>query len=315
MASPGKARPRTTHARIDPVTPQVGLFRATSANPKDRPQPPRDGIVYQRVHDGVMVEFRSAGQMDATDWRYFLAMAALAGLGGDRISGASEASPMPTLWGQFMSEGIASARDGVRVRTTAPALLREAGMTDTGPNRRRLTETLKRLSMVRQFLQKGSRIVSSANLLSFAHDEDTGELSIGLSPQMARTILGESKQHVRVSLEDVRALSHPAAVILHGVLSARLRPRDKRPAIYHLDTLGTLAYGPSDNKATVRKRRGRIKEALSELSKLPQWKVMCDGDKACIWRGDADWRAPPGLSDIDYWLKNEPVEPEPPGRA
>ena len=186
--------PRTTHARVDPVTPQVGLFRAESSNPKDRPPPPKDGIVYQQNHDGMTIEFRAAGQMDATDWRHFLAIAALAGLDGDRFNGESDVPPLPTLWDRFLNEGVALRKDGLRLRTTAYAILREAGLADFGQNRKRLTTTLHRLAMIRQFLRKGNRAMSGANLLSFAHDEDSGELSIGLSPQMARTILGESKQ-------------------------------------------------------------------------------------------------------------------------
>lgn len=303
----GKA-PRTTHARIDPVTPQIGLFRAVSDNPNDKGPRPKDGIVYHQVHDGVEIQFRAAGQCDATDWRHFLAVAALAGLDGDRFNKDSDTPPLPTLWDRFLSDGVAASRDGLRVRTTAYAVLKEAGLTDTGPNRKRLTETLIRLSMVRQFLRKGNRVISSANLMSFSHDEDSGELSVGLSPQMARTILGESKQHVRVSLEDVRALAHPAAVILHGVLSARLRPGDKRPAIYGLDTLGVLAYGPTNNQATVRTRRRRIKDALAELATLPQWSVMVKDDKAIIWRADATRAMPPGMSEIALWLEEEDEE-------
>ncbi len=293
------------------MTPQVGLFRASSGNPKDHQPGPANGIVYRQVHDGVEVHYRAAGQMDATDWKHFLAVAALAGMDGDRINRESEEPPLPTLWDRFLSEGVAARKDGLRLRTTAYALLREAGLTDTGPNRKRLSESLMRLSMVRQFMRKGTRVMSGANLLSFAHDEDSGELSIGLSPQMARTILGESKQFVRISLEDVRALKDSAAVILHAVLSARLRPGDRRPAVYHLDTLGVAAYGPTDNASTRRNRRPKVREALAALGGLPQWRVMEDGDKVCIWRGDVQ-RLSLGMSDIALWLEGPMEGGEPP---
>lgn len=313
-ASPGRKRrgvqgaPRTTHARIDPITSQIGLFRATSDNPKDQMPGPPNGIVYQQIHDGIEVQFRAAGQMDATDWRHFLAIAALSGMDANRLNKESDTPPMPTLWDRFVTEGIALRKDGLHLKTTAYALLREAGLTDTGSNRKRLSESLVRLSMVRQFLRKGTKIMSGANLISFAHDEDSGELSIGLSPQMARTILGESKQHVRINLEDVRALKDSAAVILHAVLSARLRPGDRRPAVYYIDTLALAAFGPTDNASTKRNRRPKIKEALAALGTLPQWRVHVTDDKACIWRGDFPRIL--GTSDIALWLKG-PVEGEP----
>ena len=295
MRSRGKNR--TTHATVDPVTPQSGLFRAVADNPKLRP---KGAVVLEHEHDGIRVQYRAAAQCDHVDWRTFLAIAALSGIDGERFNARDDVPPLPTLWDRFLTQGIAQTKDALRLRTTSYAVLKEAGLTDTGPNRKRLTETLIRLSSVRQFLFKGGRVVSGSNLLSFAHDEDSGELAIALSPQMARTILGESKQFIRVSLEDVRKLKDSAAVILHGVLSARLRPRDSRPASYHVDTLTDLAFGPTKNAATRRKRRGRIKEALADLNRLPQWQTLYDDERhvAVIWRGDPNRRAQ--ISDMSH---------------
>jgi hypothetical protein len=293
MRSRGKS-PRTTHATLDPITPQSGLFRAVADNPKLRP---KGGVVLEREHDGMRIQYRASNQCDHVDWRTFLAIAAMSGIDGERFNARDVDPPLPTLWDRFLTQGVAETKDGLRLRTTSYAILKEAGLTDTGPNRKRLTETLIRLSSVRQFLFKGSRVVSGSNLLSFAHDEDSGELAIALSPQMARTILGESKQFVRVSLADVRTLKDSAAVILHGVFSARLRPRDSRPASYHVDTLADLAFGPTTNAATRRKRRGRIKEALADLARLPQWQTLYDEERhvAVIWRGD-----PARISDVNH---------------
>lgn len=302
MVSRGKKPPRTTHATLDPVTPQSGLFRAVADNPKLRP---KGGVVLEREHDGMRIQYRASNQCDHVDWRFFLAVAALSGMDGERFGAGDDVPPLPTLWDRFLAQGVAETKDGLRLRTTSYTILKEAGLTDTGPNRKRLTEALIRLSSVRQFLFKGSRAVSGSNLLSFAHDEDSGELAVALSPQMARTILGESKQFVRVSLEDVRKLKDSAAVILHGVFSSRLRPRDSRPASYHVDTLADLAFGPTENAATRRKRRGRIKEALADLNRLPQWRTFYDDDRhvAVIWRGDIDRLTRISLSDLDACVR------------
>jgi hypothetical protein len=276
--------PRTTHARLDVITPQAGLFRVVPDNPRSRPTAPLDGYRYQVEHDGMMIGFRSVAQLTATDWKFFVSVCALAGLDGQRFDGTAADPPLPLLWSGFGSEGIAASRAALRLRTTAYAVLAELGLTDGGDNRRRLTEALIRLSVVRQFLWKGSRVVSGANLLSFAHDEASGELLVGLSPQVARTALGESKQHTRVSLEEVRRLFHPAALIIHAALSARLRVGDSRSATYHLDTLGELAYGPTAHPATRRSRRRSLRRALGELGQLPGWSCALKGHLVSIRR-------------------------------
>jgi hypothetical protein len=269
--------PRTTHARLDVVTPQAGLFRAVPDNPRSRPPAPPGGHRYSVMHDGIDIEFRSGVQLTAPDWQLYVAICALTGLDGERFNGATVDPPLPILWDGFGSEGIAASRDALRLRTTAYAVLREAGLTDTGENRRRLTEALIRLSAVRQFLRKGAKVVSGANLLSFASDENTGELSIGLSPQSARAAIGEAKQFVRISSAEIRQLSHPAALVIHAALSARLRIGDPRGATYHLDTLGELAYGPTNNAATRRSRRRGLRAALAELGELSAWHWSLNG--------------------------------------
>jgi hypothetical protein len=305
----GSRSPRTSFAKMDPVTPQVGLFRAQSGNPKRQKRAPKSGnIVYQMEHDGITHEYRAAGQMDATDWKVLLSVAALSGMDGQRFNGTSDAAPLPTLWDRFLGEGMALGKDALRLRTTAYAILREAGMADNGQNRKRLTESLMGLSMVKQFLRRGNQIMSGANLLSFAHDEDSGELSIGLSSQMARKIIGEeSPQHIRISLTDVRTLKDSAAVILHAMLSCRLRVGDKRPAIYKIDTLAEAAYGPTTNENTKRGRRAKIREALADLRSLPTWGVADHDDKVAIWRTDVP-RMVHGMSEVAAWLDEEATD-------
>lgn len=267
---------RTTHARLDLVTPQSGLFRVVSDSPRSR-RVPAGGFRWEVEHDGVVTEFRAGGQLTATEWRVLLAAAALAGLDGERVGASTDNAS--ALWSGLASQGVAAGRDGLRLVTSAYALLREAGLTDGGDNRRRLTESLTRLATVRQFLRQCAKVISGANLLSFAHDEESGNLVILLSAQVARAALGESKQHARVSLTEVRQLSTPAAVILHGVLSARMRVGGR--ATYHLDTLADLAYGPTDHPATRRSRRRSITTAVADLAKLVAWRwTVADGNVA-----------------------------------
>jgi len=267
---------RASHARLDPVIPQCGLFRVL---PDRRPETATDGGHVLMERATVIHEYRFAGRLGPVEWRTFLVVCALAGLDGERViiptDSAVVAGTEPT--------GGASNAPSIRFRVTMYALLNEIGLGDCGRTRRRLVESLKRLASVRLFLSKGTRTISAANLLSFASDESTGELAIGLSPQVAAPILGEARQYTQVSLAEVRALIAPAAIILHAALSARLNHGEA--CRYAVDTLADLAYGVTSDDATRRKRRGRIRAAVGELGRLPGWNVMVVGRVATIQRG------------------------------
>lgn len=263
-----KLNPKTRFAIADPATAAAGLFRVLPKGAK------RQNAVVDVEHDGMRVRFISAFQLDDFDWRVFLAICALAGMDRKTFTAESQRSPAPTLWERFLITG-SPGEQAVIVPTTAYAILREIGRKDDGRNRRLLSESLERLSAVSKNVRKGNRVIGGARLLSYAHDEDSGELRIGLSPVVAGALLGA--QHVKISLEDIRQMKHPASVVLHGVLSARLRPRSKTPARYRVDTLAELAYGPPTSDAVKRKRRELVGQALAELDKLEAWNVLQAG--------------------------------------
>ncbi len=265
------------------VIPQAGLFRPLSDNPKHRLNAP-NGFLCKMMHEETEVQLYAAGPLNAQDLKVLLVIVAMAGMDKNTFNRDSTEPPFPELWRQLTTEGVATSRDSVGARTSAYEVLREAGLTDTGPNRRRLTDALIRLSTVRQITRKGNKVSSGANLLSFVHDEGTGDLLIGLTPQLASFVLGYTRQHVRISLEEVRALTLPAAIITHALLSARVRPGAAKPARYGIGTLADTAYGPSTNASTSRGRRQKILRAMDQISDLALWDVSFENDNVLISR-------------------------------
>lgn len=272
----GNGVPRTSFARTDITTPAAGLFRVAE---KGRPRLEATEVSVE--HDGVVVTYVTPYRLGAEEWRVLLAIAALAGLDGDRFRRSSE----PSLWDQFLTSGVAADRDALHLRTTAYALLREVGLEDSGQNRRALSGYLDRLSTVSQTLRKGGKTMSGARLIAYAHDEDSGELGVGVSPQMARAILGESKQFVRISMAEVRRLPL-AAVLLQALFSSRLRPGQS--ASYRLDQLVDVVYGTEKVAASVmRKRRERTRKALLAFNEYTTWQIGFE--EVRDRRGTAAW--------------------------
>jgi len=293
--------PKTRFAMTDPATAAAGLFRV----PEKRKGYQSLNAITEYEHDGVQVTFISAFRLTDFDWRVFLAVCALGGIDGRTFSSSTKQNPAPTLWEHFLADGAAVRQQAIAVRTTAYQLLREIGCADNGSYRKMLTASLRRLSAVTKAMRRGNRELGGSRLLSYAHDEDSGELVVGLSPVMAGCFLGD--QHVKISLDDLRDLKHPAAVILHGVLSARLRPRSRKEARYRIDTLAELAYGEAETETQVRNRRRQVREALKELGELASWDVLGAGAQGnatvAFWRKGS---GPTGLRKLTHEQEMNP---------
>ncbi|MGB5862654.1 MAG: replication protein C, IncQ-type, partial [Pseudomonas aeruginosa] len=230
-------------------------------------------------HDGYEIAYTTPWRLGAEDWQVFLVLCGLAGLDGKLFNSESKGVQLQ-LWDKFLSEGLASKGDSMRIRTTSYAVLRELGKHSGGKDYKELAASLERLASVTQTLRKGNKSASGSRLISYAFDEDSGELAVGLSHHMAKAILGESAQHVRISLVEMRSLENQASVLLQAIFSARIRPGSS--AKYHLDTLAGHIYGKAKGEkvsaATLRKRRQRIKEALFGMSEWTTWQISIDAN-------------------------------------
>ncbi len=288
--------PRTTFARTDIATPSAGLFRIAEKGKS------REEATFVRVeHGGFEVTYATPWRLGAEDWQAFVVLCALAGLDGKLIN--SESRDQLQLWDKFLADGLAAKGDSMRIRTTGYAVLRELGKHSGGKDYKELAASLERLASVTQTFKKGNKSASGSRLISYAFDEDSGELAIGLSHHMAKAILGESAQYVRISLTEMRALENQASVLLQAIFSARIRPGSS--AKYHLDTLAGHIYGKAkgDNAsaATIRKRRQRVKDALRSMSDHTTWQIGFDANNiATVHRVSRD--------ELEAWEKDRELE-------
>lgn len=281
--------PRTTFARTDIATPASGLFRIAEKGKS------RQESTFVRVeHGGYEVTYSTPWRLGAEDWQVFLVLCGLAGLDGKLLNGKATGVQLQ-LWDKFLADGLAGKGDSLRIRTTGYAVMRELGRVKGGSGYKELAASLERLSTVLQNLRKGNKSASGSRLISYAFDEESGELAVGLSHHMAKAILGESAQHVRISLVEMRSLPDQASVLLQAIFSARIRPGTS--SRYHLDTLAGHVYGKDKvPPATLRFRRKRIKEALFSLNEWTTWQVSLDGNNvATVHRVNK--------ADLEAWEK------------
>lgn len=194
------------------------------------------------------------------------------------IAGAAD-----DLLAQLTPTGRAKEQEFSLVKTTAYGLLVDADMKTGASDYHKLRELLHDMSTVVMYRGiKGHG--GTSKLLSFQHQED--KFIVSLNWRLTDAIFGG--QNIHVSLTERHQLSDsPVAKILHTWLSAYIRPGQSLMAGRgaEVDTLVRHVWGNRPaSEATLRKRRGRIRESLEAINGLRGWATAIDGSHAFISR-------------------------------
>lgn len=264
-----------TFAKHDPATALACLFR-----PVCRGKRPVLNVDYH--FDGLRLRFVCHETPDVRDQSILLAAIGLAGLDSLPLDKEAQGQIGKQLWLDLQPMEQAIFDTATVVTCSYYQLLEAAGMDSTSKlSYDRLKDILWRLSMI------GCRAYKdgydwSMKVLSYAARPD-GRISIAMNSRFAAALAG---QHVRVSLEERRALSgkqkgSEVAELLHCYLTAWIRDGQKQ-RIY-VDGLATKIYGnESKNPTTVRDRRSMLVAALRLIEGLKGWNVHFVGTGASM---------------------------------
>ncbi len=114
--------------------------------------------------------------------------------------------------------------------------------------------------------QNGRKRQGFRLLSEYASDEQDGKLYVALNPLIARAVMGGG-QHVRISMDEVRALQTDPARLMHQRLCGWIDPG--KSGRVELDTLcGYVWPGQATNPNTLKTRRQAARRALPELAAL-----------------------------------------------
>ena len=272
-------------ARVDTATLDVGLFKLRSKNAD-----PVKGQVLKKQRDDLLIEYASTYALNDVDLRIFVAALSLAEIQRDKdlFKKPKEKDKPGTqleLFDDFKTTGEATGMEAGYALISAYELATAAGLGWGSRQVKRISDSLTRMSNVRMTMRMEDRVMSGANMLSFAHLESKkprdANIAIAISPHFAKALLGEARMYVQYSLTEMHQLQHPASVLIHSTMTSRLSLSSKRPVrttTIKIDTLIDAIYEPTDSKAKYRDRRRNIKPALEELNNLPDWNVELDKD-------------------------------------
>ncbi|HHN1269450.1 replication protein C, IncQ-type [Pseudomonas aeruginosa] len=248
-----------THARHDPTHCLApGLFRSLKRGERKRG---KLDVIYD-YGDGKRIEFSGPEPLGADDLRILQGLVAMAGPGGLVLSPEPQTEAGQQLRLLLEPKWEAVQQDAMVVRGSYRALAREIGYAnpnDTKPVR----ESIERLWKVSIIAQNGRKRQGFRLLAEYSSDEQGGKLYVALNPLIAHAVMG-GRQHVRINMDEVRALNTDPARLIHQRLCGWIDPG--KTGRVELDTLCGYVWPDQANAEAMKKRRQTARKAQAELT-------------------------------------------------
>ncbi len=252
-----------SHVRHDPAHCLApGLFRALKRGERKRS---KLDVTYD-YGDGKRIEFSGPEPLGADDLRILQGLVAMAGPNGLVLGPEpkTEGGRQLRLFPEPKWEAVTA--DAMVVKGSYRALAKEIGAeVDSGGALKHIQDCIERLWKVSIIAQNGRKRQGFRLLSEYASDEADGRLYVALNPLIAQAVMGGG-QHVRISMDEVRALDSETARLLHQRLCGWIDPGKTGKA--SIDTLCGYVWPSEASGSTMRKRRQRVREALPELVAL-----------------------------------------------
>ncbi len=186
----------------------------------------KDGILRRppfalpaRKFGDAWIKFEGQEQLGADDQGVFLAIAAVAGFYGEKLSHDNSSAVNQRLRRDLKlddSQAIAA-----RIKTSKRQLAEVIGYAQPEKRHSEIWLSVNRLRKTHILeLSEDGVIRQPGTLISADMNEQTGELLIGINPRQARVIL--KGQYVKISLLERQRLESEAAKILHAWLCANI---------------------------------------------------------------------------------------------
>lgn len=262
-----------THARHDAAHCLApGLFRSLK---KGERETAKLNVVYD-YGNRQRVEFSAIEPLGVDDLRVLQGLIALAGPAGRELP-----PEPPTDVGQALRKSLEQPPDGapgagadmmvkssgtaIAVTGSYRSLAREIGYANPRDTLA-IRDCVERLWKVNIIVQNGDRRQGFRLLSHYASDSATGRLCVALNPLIASAVAG-CGQHVRIEMDEVRALRTDAARLIHQRLCGWIN--SGKSGRIGIDALCGYAWPKATaNPNTAKTRRRVVRAALVELVEL-----------------------------------------------
>lgn len=265
----GKEVYRLTHARHDPAHCLIpGLFRSL---PKGERKRGKLELVYE-LSENVRIEAKLFEPLGADDLRVLQGLVAMAAVShegkGVLVLNSQPQTPMGIELRELLDFRYdATTAEACVVCCSYYELAKEIGYSNP-KDTKRIRDCIERLFLVTFFVQEGQKRYGF-RLLSRCASDQSGVV-VALNPLIASAVMGG--RHVRIDMDEVRALKTDAARLIHQRLCAWINPGASSKI--ERNKLISYVWPYPASPAAQRKRRVIIKRAIKELGTLPAWKIQ-----------------------------------------
>lgn len=269
------AVPTLSFALQDPAHGLASIFR-----------PLQRGTVRQKLDvrqdfDGDALHWRGPDQLDVADQTVLLVLLALAGVQKTQLCDSPETESGRKLRAALEMSGPRANETAAFVQTSWTSLMAEVGYRHRGGKAMKLVQqSIQRLAEVTLWVTSKGQ-TTSTRLLTWVLGNDS-QVVIAVNYRLATAIFGG--QFVRISLVERRELEVPAAKVLHGWFSSRLR-RGGKGCRFAIKDLVQRVWGDEVvGQSAQRTRRSVVSKALRELGDLAGWDVRVVRGAAVVTR-------------------------------
>ncbi|MBM6552364.1 replication protein C, IncQ-type [Marinomonas ostreistagni] len=257
-----KLRHQLTHVRHAPshcLAP--GLFRALQKGERKKS---KLDVVYD-YGKGRLIEFSGPEPLGADDLRVLQGLIAMAGPTGLLLKPepATESGQQLRLFLEPKWEAV--DLDAMVVKCSYRNLAQEIGYATTSNNTKTIKDCIERMWKVSIIVQHGGKRKGFRLLAEYESDDSAKNLYVALNPMIAEAILPDG-QHVRIDMDEVRALRTHNALLIHQRLCAWINPGQRGKVA--LETLSGYLHQNPATGATLRKRHSRLRDTLSEIQSI-----------------------------------------------
>jgi hypothetical protein len=213
---------------------------------------------------GRSIEFSGPEPLGADDLRVLQGLIALAGPSGLLLEPepSTECGQQLRLFLEPKWEAV--ALNAIVVKGSYRSLAKEIGLASIDYYKS-IKSSIERMWKVSIIVQNGGKRKGFRLLAEYESDDVAGNLYVALNPMITEAIL-PGGQHVRIDMEEVRALHSENARLIHQRLCAWVNT-GKREKV-SLGTLISYLHQTPANGSTLRKRQQRLRSALCELQEL-----------------------------------------------
>jgi hypothetical protein len=251
-----------THARHDPAHCLApGLFRSLQPGERKRT---KLNVVYD-FGDGKRIEFSGPEPLGVDDLRVLQGLVAMAGPRGLVLSPEPKTEAGRQLRLFLEPKWDAVHDDAMVVKGSYYELAREIGYANPR-DIKTIKKSIERLWKVSIIVQIGTKRRGFRLLSEYASDGDgrDGRLFVALNPLIAYAVMGG--QYVYIDMAEVRALRSDPARLIHQRLCGWINPG--KAGRIEIDTLCSYVWPIEGSDNTMRSRRMKVRNALSELDGL-----------------------------------------------